>query len=497
MTRSAVAMALLLALTGPTSASEESEALSARALVELNRGNDAAAMELFDRAVAADPGDALAKFHRGVASSKQGESAKAIADFEATLALRPDMDEAALELGIALVENGRPDEARPRLEQARGRPDLAGQAEFFLGIAELRAGRYDEARASLERARAADPALATSARYYLGVVDYRSGNRVAAREHFTEVVQQSPESAVGREAASFLQILRADQGGGNRIYGGASLQYDSNVALAPEQGLPGISGESDGRATLNAGGIYEVWRGERTQVSLGYDFYQDLQFELTEFNVQNHRPSLLVSTDFGGVRGVFIANYDFYLLDTTRWLQSASATPMLIFPQGDIGRLEAYVHFQWRDYMQSRFDILNGYNTAGGVRQVLTLGAPGRVLWGSFEVDSQDSDVSGGELYEYNGIQGEVSLRWPLPWTTGGQLGYRFRREDYNDASTVFVPIGRSRLDYEHRIGAALRKQLTDMISLVAAWVGTWNESNKDDFEYDRHIVSLGVELRY
>jgi Tfp pilus assembly protein PilF len=492
-------MVLLVALASPTSASEESEALSARAMVALQRGNDKEAIDLFDRAVAADPEDALATFHRGVALSKQGQPAKAIADFESTLALRPDLDEAALELGITLVESGRPEDAGPWLEQARRRPELAGQADFFLGIAALRAERYDEARASLERARAADPALATSARYYLGVIDYRSGNRLAARDHFTDVMQQSPESAVGREAAAFLEILRAEQGTGSRIYGGASLQYDSNVVLAPARGLPdpSISGKSDGRATINAGGIYEAWRGETTQVSVGYDFYQDLQFELTEFNVQNHRPSLLVSTDFGPVRGVFLANYDFYILDTTRWLQSATAMPMLILPQGDIGRLEAYVRFQWRDYLQSRFDILNGFNTAGGVRQVLTLGAPGRLLWGSLEVDSQDSDVSGGELYEYNGVQGEVSLRWPLPWTTAGQLGYRFRREDYNDASTVFVPVGRSRLDYEHRIGAALRRPLTDMISLVAAWVGTWNESNKDDFEYDRHIVSLGVELRY
>jgi hypothetical protein len=81
-----------------------------------------------------------------------------------------------------------------------------------------------------------------------------------------------------------------------------------------------------------------------------------------------------------------------------------------------------------------------------------------------------------------------------LPWTTTAQLGYRFRREDYNDASAAFVPVGPARLDDEHRAGAALRKDLNDMISLVAAWLGTWNESNKQDFEYDRQIASLGVE---
>jgi hypothetical protein len=128
---------------------------------------------------------------------------------------------------------------------------------------------------------------------------------------------------------------------------------------------------------------------------------------------------------------------------------------------------------------------------------VLSLGAPGREAWGSFEVDSQDSTAPGGKLYEYDGIQAELALRWPLPWTTTAQLGYRFRREDYNDASAAFVPVGPARLDREHRAGAALRKDLNDMVSLVAAWFGTWKQSNKQDFEYDRQIVSLGVEVRY
>lgn len=239
-----------------------------------------------------------------------------------------------------------------------------------------------------------------------------------------------------------------------------------------------------------------MWHDNRATASIGYDFYQDLHFDLSEFNVQNHRPSLLVTGDFGRLQGAFVAQYDFYLLDDANWLHAVTASPMLVLPQRDIGRLETYIRFQWREYTQSRFEILGGYNTAGGIRQVLSLGAPGRLLWGSFEVDSQDSDVAGGALYEYTGYQGEALLSWPLPWSAIGHLGYRFRYEDYDDASAAFLPAGSGRRDDEHRVRVGVRKDLTDAISLVAAWVGTWNESNKDDFEYDRNIVSLGVELR-
>lgn len=494
-----LAALVLLAAAGMADASEQSEALYSRALVELKRGDERAALELFDRAVTADPADPLAYFHRGVARSKLGQSDLAIADFEAALAQRPDLHEAALELGIALVEAGRLDDAERWLQQAQIRESLAPQAYFYRGIAALRSGRYDDAREHLERARGGDPSLDVSARYYLGVAEYRSGRQAAAREHFTIVQRDSPHSAVGREATAFLTAMQSSQRSGSYLYGGVSMQYDTNVVLAPASGLPdpAISRESDGRATISAGGVWEAWKNSRTRLSLGYDFYQDLHFELTEYNVQNHRPTVSIVSDFGTVRGAFVAQYDYFLLDNSSWLHGITAMPMVILPQAEIGHLEAYVRFQWRDYEQDKFRILNGYNTAGGVRQVLGLGAPGRVVWASFEVDKQDSTAGNGELYEYRGLQGELSLRWPLPWQSAAQGGYRYRREDYNSASSVFVPVGSSRNDDEHRLGLSLRKDLNDMFSLVAAWVGTWNESNKQDFDYDRHITSLGVELRY
>lgn len=495
----AVVVAATLSVALPASASEQSEALTARALVALEQGDQVQATALLEQAVAADPEDAVAHYHRGVAYARQGRTQEAIGDLEAALRLRPDLDEAALELGIALVESGRSAEAGRWLEQARGRPALAGQAEFFLGIAALRAERYDEASASFVRARAADPTLEATSRYYQGVADFRRGDRVAAREQFAAVQQQAPQTAVGREAAAFLEVLRAGEGSGTRLYGSVTLQYDSNVVLAPAEGLPdpAISGQADGRVAINVGGVYELWRNERTRVSVGYDFYQDLQFELTDYNVQDNRPTILVSHDFGPFRGAFLTQYDFYLLETSAWMQSVTAMPMLVFPQGDIGRTELYVRFQWRDYLLQSFEILDGYNYSGGIRQAFYLGAPGRELWASFEADSQDSDSLDGQLYEYDGVQAELAVRWPLPWTSMAQVGYRYRREVYNDASAIFVPTGPARLDNEHRAGLALRKELTDMLAFVVGWVGTWNQSNKQAFEYDRQIASLGVEVRY
>ena len=126
----------------------------------------------FERAVAADPQDAQARYQQAVARAKLGDSAGAIADFQAALALQPQFPAAALELGIALVDSGRFQDAEPWLKQAQTDRELDAQASFLLGIAQLRLERYDEALQSFARARARDDSLALATQFYDGVIAF-------------------------------------------------------------------------------------------------------------------------------------------------------------------------------------------------------------------------------------------------------------------------------------------------------------------------------------
>ncbi|MBX3467356.1 MAG: tetratricopeptide repeat protein [Planctomycetes bacterium] len=56
----------------------------------LNLGDDAAALADCERALALDPGDALARRNLGIARLRLGDVAGAVADWEAALRLAPD-----------------------------------------------------------------------------------------------------------------------------------------------------------------------------------------------------------------------------------------------------------------------------------------------------------------------------------------------------------------------------------------------------------------------
>jgi hypothetical protein len=156
MTNPAGGAVAVLALSGAAAASEESEALYSRGLVELKRGNDAPRWSSSSAPSPPIPSDALAHFHRGVALSKQGKS----------------QGDRRLRGHPGAAPGSRRGGARAGHRAGRERSPRGGAAVAATGEGAARPGRsgrllprhrrparerYDEARASFESARAADP----------------------------------------------------------------------------------------------------------------------------------------------------------------------------------------------------------------------------------------------------------------------------------------------------------------------------------------------------
>ena len=103
------------------------------------------------------------------------------------------------------------------------------------------------------------------------------------------------------------------------------------------------------------------------------------------------------------------------------------------------------------------------------------------------------------DLFQYDAQKVEVGLQWLMPYAVTLETGYRYSHKDYDTASAVFLPVGRRRRDHEQRVVVSFERPMTEIsehLFVTAAYFGTFNQSNKDDFQYDRHIGSLGVEVR-
>jgi Tfp pilus assembly protein PilF len=490
------ALAAALLAPGPAGASERSEILTARGLAKLGAGDHAGAIGLFNEAVAADSEDVHALYFRAVTRGRQKDLDGAAADLRAALAVKPDFAAAALELGVVLIDAGDEEGAIAPLEAARRDNALEARASFLLGFARLRTGDLAAAGADFSRAAELDAELRVPAEYYAGVAAYKSGNWPDAEVRFNSVVRQSPGSELGRNAEDFLArmtgraVAQADRP--YELHAETGFEYDSNVPLAPDgnQDALGVTDEGDGRFVIAAGGRYFPYQGRGMTFSLGYDFFQSLHFDLTDFNLQDHRPAADFTYSRGPLHAGVAARYDYYLRKTDGFLSQFTGVPWIAYDEGNLGRAEAFYRFRSQDYQEDPFDVLNGINNSIGVRQIFFLGSPARTLSLGYRFDKQDSSKSSGKAFEYDGHELGVGLGADLPAAISGQAFYAYRFEDYAGASD-------GRKDHEHQIVLSAERPLTDLLGVRLAYFGTFNDSNQSVFQYDRNVVSFSVWVRY
>lgn len=497
-----ILIAVLLLAGGEARASDQSKRLASRGLVDFHAGRYAKALELFDQAVAADGQDARALYYRAMTRERLDDVNGAISDLRAALSAQPDFDEAALELGVALVQAGQYQEATPPLEQARRLADQDGQASLFLGIAQLRLDQTAAALVNFQRA-AKDPKWTRAARYYQGVATYRLGDWDQADQHFSAVASESPNSDMGREAAAFLAKIHQGEVANYTLYGAVGFQYDSNVVLAPSSGAIAdqlaISQQADGRATLDVGGTYVPWSNDWAQLLVGYEAYQSVHLKLSKFNIQDHRPSVEVAANAGVFRLGLLGRYDYYLLQTKSFLQEATALPWVAVPEGSLGRTEVFYRMRRRDFKKQVFFVRDSFNHAAGLTQYLYLNSPDRYVSVGYQFDREDPVINDRRLtpgefdpnsFAYDGNEVNTGLGWSFPQAITGETHFFYRHERYAAQSD-------GRRDDVYQVLASLRKRVDAHLDLTLAYLGTINNSNNVLFNYERHIGSLGLEVRF
>jgi tetratricopeptide (TPR) repeat protein len=520
-----VVIAVGLVLTATPSvhtawANVRSQALYARGLIPFDRGQWEQAYALFDRAVAADANDAVARYYRGLTRARLKQYAAAIQDMEQALQLNPALPHAALDLGITYFDDGQYTPAKTWLERAYQQGVERFTAAFFLGLTCYRMGDDAAAQKYLTEAEA-DPDLRPSAQYYAGLALFRQGKTEAARAEMQQVMRERPQSDIGKAAQGAVSGAGLPPTRGPAapqkpwsLYGEVGFQYDTNVVLAPSDAgvkvAEGISKQADGRAVIGLGGAYQLLKTDVGSLNAEYDFYQSIHFHLTEFDLQGHRLRLDALSPPGKVSYGLSALYDFYALDYQSFFQEGLGTPWISLNESDTAATQAYYTFRGRNFFRQPYDpARNGMNNAVGIRQYLNLGTLGPGDWlldlgYQFDSEITFSNSLGARDFQNIGNQADIDLHVPLYWLVQLQLAYLFRLEDYQYPNSRTKPPppsppsgGFRRHDAEQQFAVALRRSLTANVSAEIDYFGVINNSNISNFEYDRGIVAGSVRVTF
>lgn len=149
------------------------------------------AVELFSKAIAADPKDYAAHFGRGLAFSMQNRDAEAIADYTRVLELKPGLYEAELNLGMSLLRSHKAAESVPHFQAAATQKGDQFRPGFYLAEALLESNHFQEAEQAYTKAISLDPKSAP-AEAGLGQAIARQGRLADAEPHYRKAAELDP-----------------------------------------------------------------------------------------------------------------------------------------------------------------------------------------------------------------------------------------------------------------------------------------------------------------
>ena len=502
----------------------------ARGLIAFDAGSWDDAYNSFDRAVEADPEFAMARYYRGLTQARRGELEAAIEDLGAAIEIDPGLRPAVLDLGIAHFDDGNYEEAVTWLEGAYGDEMERRTAALFLGLTKYRLGEYAEAVRYLEEAKA-DPKMRPVAHYYSALALADLGRVEQSRLELASAASAAPSSQVGAIASRYATGSETSIAGASpwSVFADTQLGYDSNVVIGPSDGTGDTSEDGDGAWVIAVGGQYHFIQSDSGVLTGSIDLSQSVHFDRTDFDLTGTRMRLDWQAAIDWFEYGLNAGYDFYGLNYQTFYQDALMTPWVAAREGDVAATQLFYGFRYRDFFRAPFSpYRDGFNNSVGARQYFLLPDGVSVVHGGYRFEVEDPEHAddddfyvgrGARDFEYDGNQFDVGVSTAADLAGLGPLsaeaGYSFRYDDYAHRNSRTrsvqqngtVTNGLHRHDAEHEVALSVGRDLAPDVAVLRAWtdgsmvtvtfIAVVNDSNIDEFQYDRFLTMVGFQARF
>lgn len=323
------------------------------------------------------------------------------------------------------------------------------------------------------------------ARYELAIVLGKLEEQEEANRQM-ELVLKSGDAELSAAAKAFLgkKKLSVSVAGG--------LQYDSNVILEQDNPITPNEKKADWRAVLALNAVDSLLSTDKVNAEAGYQFYQSLHEELTDFNVQQHLGRLAgryVLSNTARLDLEYAFSYSFVGGDHYSTIHRLA--PALSFNLTPDSLTVLHASHEARRYFDSAvFTELtgkSGSDASAGASHTLMLGKAAAV---AFDY-TYDKDSAADDAWAYVGNKGTISA-------LGEQGQYRFylTASYYDRKYEGLIPgAPEERHDGTQEYSAGLTRKINTDLSITLGDSFTINDSNLELFRYKRNIIGLTAEL--
>lgn len=264
----------------------------------------------------------------------------------------------------------------------------------------------------------------------------------------------------------------------------AGVEYDSNISVIE---IDTATQEDDFAAVLDFGVGFEKDVGEDTKFKAGYDFGQDLQFDVTAFDTQSHRGSAELSHNFGVAEIGASYNYVYSKLGGDGFLSVHRLSPYAAtYVAGKKAYLRATYIYTDKDFV-GRIDRDSEVN-AGGAEAFIFLNGLKTYVIAGYRYEVEDA-VSPEFDFNAHNVKARLIQSVPLGAKPGKfKIGWRFEDRNYDSVTPSILAV---RNDERQRFDASFEIPLSEVMFAEIEYRYDDFRSNLPSADFTQNVATI------
>jgi hypothetical protein len=337
------------------------------------------------------------------------------------------------------------------------------------------------------------PADTANNYYYAGVCYWKTGKPGKAVEKLEYVKDNAESRQLRKNASKLLRAINKEKKGEAvkpySLYFKLGYYYDDNVALEPlDEDV--YSDEDDFVTKAYFSGKYNFVNKKQYKIGAGYSHYQTWYNDLDEYNLTGSIVDLYAKYRLKPwTLGLsFLPSY--YWLDTHSYLRYYRVKPEVTWQcnKNLLTRL-SYSYYD-NEYFQNE-DRTGHTNEVFLDAYYSILNKKGYIFGGiGYEDNSAHHDDE-----EYGRIKTKLGISLILPWELNLTVTGKYYEKEYDHVDSFY---GVTRDDSRYFGSVSISRRLFyDWLSVSAEFEYTENDSDIDDFDYERAVAGVALIARY
>ena len=475
------------------------------------------ALRILREALALEPNHVEALYYFGLVRIAQQKFGEAVEPLEKARAKAPDDLSILYQLGVTYFSLQQYDKAEPLLTEVFKQRPQTENVGYYVGFMRYRGKDYQGAVQAFAAGASTDPDIQQLTRFYAGLALAVLGMPERAASELEEASRVRTVSPLTGPADRLRDTLITARERERRFRGEIRLgaYYDTNVPINPLASTDPTAQSLRSRKANNPGELaaahleYSWLRTGPWEATAGYSFFQTINNDISNFNVQNH-----LFSGAGFYRGLVAAMpfqlgaqyaYDFMDLRGRRFLnrQTATVFATLVENAGNLTTLQG--RLQIKDFSNTflitgiQDENRDATNWMAGFTHIFRFAADKHLVRIGYQYDQDNAE---GQDWTYRGHRGLAGAQYTLPWgDTRLKYDFDFHYRRYPHPNVVFpisAPNTVKQEVYEQNHVFRIEKPLPYDLTLAADFQATISRANIPViFNYNRYISTLSLSWSF